>query len=53
MVPSSHSSAVKVVGAKGQISLGRQYAGRALVIIPPTSFSPEVAGPLQNMVLRA
>ena len=32
MVPTSHSSAVKVVGAKGQISLGRQYAGRQVLV---------------------
>jgi len=32
MVPTSHPSAVKVIGAKGQISLGKQYAGRQVPV---------------------
>jgi len=34
-------------------TIGGKIAARALIIIPPASFRPEVAGPLQNMALRA
>jgi hypothetical protein len=32
MAASNHSPAVKVVGANGQISLGKQYAGRQVLV---------------------
>jgi len=32
MVATAHTSAVKVVGANGQISLGKQYAGRQVLV---------------------
>ncbi len=32
MVPTLHRSTVKVIGAKGQISLGKQYAGRQVLV---------------------
>jgi len=32
MLPTSHPSAVKVIGTKGQISLGKQYAGRQVLV---------------------
>ncbi len=33
--------------------LAKDATAAALIIIPPTLFSPSVAAPLQNMVLRA
>jgi len=32
MVATAHTPAVKVVGANGQISLGKQYAGRQVLV---------------------
>lgn len=32
MVVTAHPSAVKLVGANGQISLGKQYAGRQVLV---------------------
>lgn len=32
MVATAHSATVKVVGANGQISLGKQYAGRQVLV---------------------
>lgn len=32
MATTAHSSTVKVVGANGQISLGKQYAGRQVLV---------------------
>ena len=32
MAATTHSSAVKIVGANGQISLGKQYAGRQVLV---------------------
>ena len=32
MVPNPHSAVVKLIGAKGQISLGKRYAGRQVLV---------------------
>lgn len=32
MVATAHSTTVKVIGANGQISLGKQYAGRQVLV---------------------